>query len=114
MNKRLLARCVLLVLGVAAVLAPDSSPFRAAPAVAADAMSGQIAGLKDQLEKGLKARQPAEFDFVAKVVALVDVGRLPRDLVESTFLWARKKRPYPFPYFERGLKVRAAQRGIQL
>jgi hypothetical protein len=45
---------------------------------------------------------------------MVDQGKLPRDLVYSTFGWARKKRPYPFPYFERGLKKRAARIGIEV
>jgi hypothetical protein len=34
--------------------------------------------------------------------------------VQSTFLWARPKKPYPFPYFENGLRLRAAKRGISL
>jgi hypothetical protein len=39
---------------------------------------------------------------------------LPLELVVSTFRWARPKRPYGFPYFERALKVRAAKLGIEL
>ena len=70
--------------------------------------------LKQQLETGLLARTPQEQDFVAEVVALVDSGDLPLSLVQSTFLWARRKRPYPMPYFEHALKVRAAAMGIGL
>ncbi len=70
--------------------------------------------LKDELEKGLKARLPAEFKFVETVVGMVDAGTLPLDLVESTFLWARRKQPYPFPYFVRGLRLRAAKIGIDI
>jgi len=70
--------------------------------------------LKDQLEKGLQARRPQEFAFIAHVVSRVEEGSLPRSLVDSTFLWARSKRPYPFPYFERGLKVRAKKAGINI
>jgi len=77
-------------------------------------VSGPAVDLRIQLEKGLKARLPREFDFIEQVVHLVDTDQLPRDLVESTFLWARAKKPYPFPYFETGLRVRAARRGIQL
>ena len=75
---------------------------------------GEVAGLKDQLDAGLKARLPEEFAFIDKVCTMVDRGQLPFDMVKSTFMWARKKRPYPFPYFERGLRLRAAQRGIKL
>jgi hypothetical protein len=70
--------------------------------------------LKTTLEKGLRARRPVEFAFIAQVMELVDDGTLPRSVVESTFLWARKKRPYPYPFFEQGLKERAKKLGISL
>ena len=73
--------------------------------------------LRDELEKGLKARRPEEFQFIARVVQLVAKGQLPVDLVKSTFLWARKRtrfEKYPFPFFERALRQRAAQLGISL
>ncbi len=70
--------------------------------------------LKEQLETGLLARTPAEQAFVAKVVQLVDDGELPNSLVQSTFLYARKKLPYPMPYFQRALKIRAKRVGIIL
>jgi len=70
--------------------------------------------LKVTLEKGLKARRPQEFAFLKLVVHRVEDGTLPLPLVESTFLWARKQRPYPYMYFERGLKVRAKRIGVAL
>lgn len=70
--------------------------------------------LQIQLEKGLKCRRPVEFEFVEHVVELVAEGTLPRSLVDSTFLWARRQGRYPFPYFQRGLKVRAARLGISI
>jgi hypothetical protein len=79
-----------------------------------EGMSGPVIDLKIQLEKGLKARLPREFDFIDHVVGMVDNNQLPRDLVQSTFMWARVKKPYPFPYFENGLRLRAARRGINL
>jgi hypothetical protein len=81
--------------------------------VAAPVARGKSVSLKDQLEKGLKARRPQEFAFIARVAALVEQGKLPRKLVDSTFLWARSSR-HPFQYFERGLKVRARRLGIPL
>ena len=84
----------------------------------AGAQGGSIApggpNLKTTLEKGLKARRPEEFAFIALVVAKVEERTLPRPLVESTFLWARGKRPFPTVYFERGLRVRAKRLGIAL
>ena len=70
--------------------------------------------LKQQLQVGLLARTPEEQAFVDKVVAMVDSGDLPFSLVQSTFLWARRHRPYPMQYFERGLRVRAHELGIDI
>ncbi|HEY2760326.1 MAG TPA: hypothetical protein VGI75_06275, partial [Pirellulales bacterium] len=53
-----------------------------------------IATLKEQLTFGLQARTPAEQAFVDEVVTLVNSNTLPLDLVQSTFLWARKKQRY--------------------
>jgi len=70
--------------------------------------------LQTTLEKGLKARRPVEFQFIAQVVELVDNGTLPSSVVITTFLWARRHRPFPFPYFEFGLRNQATQLGIAL
>ena len=74
--------------------------------------SARIATLKEQLESGLRARRPEEFAFINRVVTQVDNGQLPRSLVKGTFQWARRKKPYPYPFFERALKIRAARLGI--
>jgi len=106
-----LARVLLCALAVLAAVPAERSPAAAVPVpVSRDG----VASLKDQLESGLKARQPQEFAFIARVVAMVEIGQLPYDLVQSTFMWARKKRPYPFPYFRRALHIRAQERGIKL
>jgi hypothetical protein len=70
--------------------------------------------LKNTLEKGLKARRPVEFEFIARVVELVDEGTLPQGTVITSFLWARRHKPYPYPYFEFGLRNQAAKLNIQL
>jgi hypothetical protein len=70
--------------------------------------------LREQLEFGLLARTPDERAFVSKVVALVNDGTLPQSLVQSTFLWARYKKPYPMPFFQQALKLRAQAVGIRL
>lgn len=70
--------------------------------------------LRQTLEKGLKARRPVEFRFVARVIELVEAGVLPKKTVQSTFLWARKKPDHPFQYFQRALTIRAGLIGVQL
>jgi hypothetical protein len=55
-----------------------------------------------------------EGGFIEYVVARVDKGTLPLDLVQSTFLWARKKPRKKFFYFQQSLILRAADRGIKL
>jgi hypothetical protein len=96
-----------------------SAGFSAATAAVARTVCGQTTqgeqvSFKDELEKGLRARLPREFEFIARVVDMVDKKQLPRELVESTFQWARRKPRYPFPYFERGLRDRAAKLGITI
>ena len=70
--------------------------------------------LRERLEKGLKARRPKEFAFIATVATRVEEGTLPRSLVDATFFWARNKRPYPYPYFEEALKQRAKKLGLAI
>ena len=75
----------------------------------------QLPTLKQELEFGLRARLPHEFTFVNQVVKLVNRGKLPVTMVKSTFVWSRRKNPYlPFPYFERGLRLRATRIGIDI
>ena len=62
--------------------------------------------LKDRLEKGLKARRPAEFKPIARVVELIEQKTLPSSLVDGTFLWARRKPKHPFRHSERARIVR--------
>jgi hypothetical protein len=69
--------------------------------------------LKMQLEKGLKARRPVEFAYVAQVITMVENGTLPRSLVDSTFGYARKQ-PRPLQYFEFALQLRAKKAGIDV
>jgi hypothetical protein len=62
----------------------------------------------------LRTATPQEDGFIEYVLARVDKGTLPLDLVQSTFLWAKKKSHRKFFYFKQGLILRAAERGIKL
>jgi hypothetical protein len=103
--------CLLaLLLGLGLLTGSAGFPSRA---VSSGSSTFEIA-LRDLLHTGLKSRLPREKGFVEHVVQLVEKRQLPLDLVMSTFLWARQQQPYPFPYFERALRLRAAQRGIAI
>ncbi len=69
-------------------------------------------GLKSQLEKGLRARRPVEFTYIADVVKLVDDGKLPRTLVDSAFVYARLKPSKQIQHFQFSLRARAQKLGI--
>jgi hypothetical protein len=66
------------------------------------------------MKVALRTATPQEQGFIDAVVARVDKGTLPLDMVQSTFLWARKKPRKKFFYFKQGLILRAADRGIKL
>jgi hypothetical protein len=68
----------------------------------------------DTMKAALRTAAPEEGGFIDEVLAKVDKKVLPLDLVESTFLWARKKPRNQFQYFKRALILRATQQGISL
>ena len=85
----------------------------------------QQATLNELLRSVLKCRRPEEFAYVNLVAAKVDAGELPQAMVLSMMQWARKrsrqeveahrrKADIPFPYFQQGLKLRAAEIGVDL
>ena len=66
------------------------------------------------MKAALRTAAPEEDGFIDRVLMLVDRGTLPLDMVESTFLWARKKPQRKFQYFKWALTHRAQQQGIKL
>jgi len=89
--------------------ADDTLPGSATPTpgvIAAD--------LEQTLKSGLKARRPVELEFISAVVLKVKNNELPLELVHSTFLWARRQKPYQYPFFERGLRERATKLGLSV
>jgi hypothetical protein len=68
----------------------------------------------DVMKAALHTATPQENGFIEAIVAKVDKGTLPLELVQSTFLWARKRPRKKFYYFKQALILRAAARGIQL
>lgn len=85
----------------------------------------QQATLNELLRSILKCRRPEEFAYVNLVTAKVDSGQLPVALVLSMMQWARKRSrqevenhrrntDIPFPYFQQGMHLRAAEIGVNL
>ncbi len=99
----------LLVLLVGSLNSPAASP---PPPVSAGGVTGL--DLQTQLEKGLRARRPVEFAYIAQIIKLVESGALPRDLVVSTFGWARGRSTRQLQYFQFALQARAKGLNVQL
>jgi hypothetical protein len=112
------------LLAVAAVLFGASLPAQQPAVRPSDPRNtnGRQITLRDQLRTGLKAVLPADFVFIDLVVLRVNQGVLPRALVDTTFLWARRRvqsthpkyRQRPMVYFQPALVLRARKLGISL
>jgi hypothetical protein len=86
-----------------------------APAGAADRTGGGNASLADQLTTGLKVKAPTEVAFCEKVAELVQRGNLPEKYVDSAYTYAiNRGRKYPFPAFERIIRLQASKLGVSL
>jgi hypothetical protein len=82
---------------------------------AADVRTAKASTLDaNTMKVALHTNTAEENGFIDRVLALVDRHVLPLDMVDSTFLWARKKPHNKFQYFKRGLILRAQQQGIGL
>jgi hypothetical protein len=68
----------------------------------------------DMMKKILRTSTPDDDAFINRVVKQVDKGTLPADLVNSTFIWARRKSKNRFQYFKQALILRASQQGITI
>lgn len=81
---------------------------------------GRQVSLHDMLRVGLKAKTEADFAYIAEVVKLVDEGKLPREMVDSSFLYARYRyrthpgsfKLRPMVYFQPSLTARAKKIGV--
>ena len=77
--------------------------------------TGEEISLEDRLRTGLRVRRPEDGAFIAAVIRRVNAGDLPRKLVDSTFIWAvRRRQKYPFPAFEQALRLQAERLGVDL
>ncbi len=76
------------------------------------------ANLQQTLNSVLKARTDTQKAYVKRVTELVNQGKLPLQIVDSSYLWIRKKattrarKIYPIIYFQEVLRLRAKGLGI--
>jgi hypothetical protein len=107
--------------GLASSLRGQEAPAPIKADSARDDQGRQVA-LRDQLRVGLKAKTKGDLAFIDLVVQRVNEGKLPRKMVDSTFLWARNRariRPTTHPlrpivYFQPALVLRAKAIGLKL
>lgn len=76
--------------------------------------AAEVGDLREQIQVELEPRTPQEYAFLDRVMLLVKRDQLPLVWVRQLFQWARRKRPYPFTYFQRALTDRARRSGIVL
>ena len=100
--------------GLPAARGEEGAALLGAPS-AGEADAGAVMSLEDRLTMGLKVRRPVDVAFVEQVATLVQQGKLPHKLVDSTYLWAVKRRhSYPFPAFQQALRLQADRLGLTL
>ncbi len=77
---------------------------------------GDFRGLniKTQLQIGLRARRPVEFKYIDEIVKLIDDGKLPRQLVLTTFLAAQRQPTRQLQYFQFALLARTQHLDVRL
>ncbi len=75
----------------------------------------QTASLYDILVSNLKATTPDQQTFLVRVVEETNNKRLDQGLALAVMRYAQHKHSaYPFPYFERAIRVEAAKRRVSL
>jgi hypothetical protein len=103
------------IAGILALLvAFGSLPSRADGPLPFD--GGGVTGLtlKTQLQKGLKARRPVEFQYIDQIIELVEDGKLSRKLVVTTYLAAQQQPSRPLQWFQMALAARARGLNVRL
>jgi hypothetical protein len=68
----------------------------------------------ETMKAALHTDTEEEDGFIQKVLDKVDNGELPKKMVYSTFLWAKRKRTRRFQYFKWGMIKRAEKIGVDL
>jgi len=107
---------------MAAMMSLEPLPLAAQGSIEPTANQGRRLSLEVQLRVGLRATTKADRAFIERVVTLVQQGTLPKNLVDGTFLWARRRASRksrsrelrPMVYFRPALVLRAKRIGVKL
>ena len=76
---------------------------------------GRVVRLEDQLTFGLHATRADQRNFLRKVAEGVEKGNLERARVNAVYKWALLRNDrYPFPYFERAIRLEANKKNVTL
>lgn len=79
------------------------------------AVAVEVSSLAEQLKTGLKVKAPGDVAFCEKVAELVQRGKLPEKYVDSAYAYAiNRGKKYPFPAFERIIRLQASKLGVSL
>lgn len=74
-----------------------------------------MATLQEQLVNRLRAFDPDQRRYIEMVVKKVREGELSTRLVQAVHIYAVRRNPhFPFPFFERALRVEAGKLGVAL
>lgn len=77
--------------------------------------AADVPKLQETLERGLYARLPEQYEFIAKVVLLVKQDKISPKLVYSTFQWSREyDKGRRYYYFEAAMRKRASDLGVKI
>jgi hypothetical protein len=105
--------CAVLLATLSTIATVDLALADSPPPINGGGVSGL--DLKTQLEKGLKARRPVEFQYIDQIIQLVEDGSLPVSLVQTTYGWARKQTSArQLQYFQFALQARVRSQGLNV
>jgi len=107
---------------LAGMLSLESHSVAAQGSVEPTRNQGRRLSLEVQLRLGLRATTKGDKAFIKKVADLVQQGKLPKKLVDGTFLWARQRAARksrsrelrPMVYFKPALVLRSKRIGVKL
>lgn len=92
----------------AQIVVPTSSANSTVP-------GNYVANLDDQMINQLRAFKTDQQAYIRYVTNLVKANQLDARLVVAVYRYSIRRQPtYPFPYFERAMRIEARKRGINL
>lgn len=100
---------------VASLVIGHSSAEAQILAAPPEAAGSRVADLQRQLVNRLRATTPERQEFVRRVVVETEAGRIEPRLVQALVRYSVRRRPdFPFPFFERAMRIKAKEVGVDL